>query len=508
MKKNKTRALALVFGLFLFGGFGLYAETIKICDDVKVPPVLDPLKLFDDKSYNLLQQIFDCLVEFDNNGNLKPALALSWTQVDPLTLRFHLRPDVVFHNGEPFNADSVRLTIERHLDPDRKFPGVGFVSSIAKVNVIDPLTVDIVTHFPDSLLLRRLAGFVMMLPPDAYEQPSFGEHPIGTGPYVFNQQTENGTILLTKNSKYWENNPKSADFIEFHFIHPEKQVDALLSGEIDLITDLPGTFTYAVASNQNTKVIKRKTFYTVTGNFNTGRKPLNDVRVRRAINYAINKDDLIRYDVLGNGGIIAGLSMDGEIGHDSTLRPYDFNIEKAKLLLREAQVPLPIKLKTIVKAQGNRTAGILRENLAKVGIELEIENVSGGELVQKMASKDFDLGITGFSDILGHVFFPQSVLFYSKSPFSLISDPEYDEKLEAMVMELDMEKHVVLAKALDRYVHDQALSIFTYQQIRTFGASEFVDFQPTVVNRLYCKRIKIVRSGKTLGGNKDANVKY
>jgi peptide/nickel transport system substrate-binding protein len=470
----------------------LYAASLRICDDVKDPPTLDPVRVFDDKSYNLLQQIFDGLIQFDAQGRLRPGLALSWERLDPLTMRFHLRPGVRFHNGEVFDAEAVRLTLERHLDPARQFPGLGFANTISEARVRDPLTVDIITHVPDSLLLRRLATFFLMLPPKAYDAPGFGANPIGTGAYRFKKWVKGQYVALERNENHWEHKPSAPREVEFHFVPAEKQVSLLLLGDLDMVTDLPGTFTYKVASSHKTKVIKKETYYLVTGHFNTGKGILRDVRVRKAINYAVNKRDLIRYDVLGNGIALAGLSMPGEIGHNSNLRPYEYNPEKAKALLAEAGVVLPITLKVSTKVQGSRAAQVLKENLGKVGVRLDIyRTMTDAETIQNKDSQEMDMGIAGFPDVMGHVYFPQSILLYSKSPFSLHNDPEYDRRLEGLVATLDPEEHEKLAAELDRYVHEQALAIFMYQLIRTYGVSRAIDFAPSVTSRLYCNRIQV-----------------
>jgi peptide/nickel transport system substrate-binding protein len=270
------------------------------------------------------------------------------------------------------------------------------------------------------------------------------------------------------------------------FIPVERQLEMLLDGRLDIVTELPGTATLRVSRHPETQVVKKATFYTVCATFNTSRGPLADVRVRRAINYAINKRDLVRYDLLGNGRIIASLSMPGEVGHDPSLEPYAYDPEKARQLLKETGLPLPLKLKTLIKVQGGRTAHILEQQLKAVGIDLDIYGVTtDADAIRDMASKDFDVGISGFPDVMGHVFFVQSIMIYSKSPFSVHRDPDYDRRLEAMVGELDPAAHERLARDLDRYVYDQSLSLFTYQQVRTYGVSRRVDFVPYVTGRLH-----------------------
>jgi peptide/nickel transport system substrate-binding protein len=487
MRRFAALALAAVLA-----ASGAEARPLVVCDDVTEPLHLDPLRVFTEKSYNLLQQIFDGLVHFDADGRIVPALATSWEQVDPVTVRFRLRPGVRFHNGEPFDAASVRFTLQRHLDPAAGFPGLGFIATIKDAVVVDPLTVDIVTVMPDSLLLRRLAGFVLVLPPKAYGDPGFGRRPVGTGPYRFAEWVPGQRVTLERNAEYWNYRQASPDGLVFRFVPAEQQLELLLKGDLDLVTDLPGTATLRVSENSGTKVVKKEAFYTVSATFDTSEGPLRDLRVRQAINHAVNKQELIRYDLMGNGRVIAGLSMPGEAGHNPDLEPYAYDPKKARQLLKEAGFDAPVRLTALIKVQGGRTAGILKQHLKNVGLELDIADVTtDADALRKLAAKEVDMGITGLADVMGHLFFPQSIVLYSRSPFSLNNDPEYDRRLEAMVVELDPAKHEKLARELDAYVHAQALSIFTYQQIRTYGVSRKVEFVPTVTGRLYCHRISV-----------------
>ena len=483
---NKPQLWLIILLLSGFNQQRLSAKPLIVCDDVTDPVSLDPLRVFSDKGHDIMQQIFDGLVQFDPEGRITPALAVSWEQVNPLTMRFYLRQGVRFHNGEPLDAEAVRFTFERLLDPAVKFPGAGFLATTDRAVVIDSTTVDIITLFPDSLLLRRLAWFIFIIPPKAGLEPGFGTHPIGTGPFRFVSWEKGFKIHLKKKTDYWMQRPAAPDEIVFRFIPTEDQLELLLNGELDIMAELPGTSTLKVTTNPTTKVVKKATFYTVSANLNTTRAPLNDIRIRQAMNYAINKEELVRYDLLGNGYVIASLSMPGEVGYNPALKPYKHNPKKARELLKEAGVVLPLKLKTITKAQGERTARIIAKQLQAVGIQLDIYRVTtDADVIRDMADNDIDMGIAGLPDAMGHICFLQSIMLYSKSPFSLQKNPEYDRRLEAVISELDSGKHERMAQELDRYVYEQALSLFTYQRLRTYGVSRRVDFNPSVTGRLY-----------------------
>jgi len=494
--KRKMR-LGLALGLLLNICCGLRAQQpLVVCDDVTDPPTLNPLQVFSDKGHSIIQQIFDGLVQFDPDGRIEPALAISWKQINPLTMRFYLRTDVRFHNGEPFNAEAVRFTLGRLLDPAVQYPGYGLINTIDYAVVIDTWTVDIVTHMPDSLLLRRLAGYVFIIPPKASLQSDFGSHPIGTGPYRFESWTKGEYISLSRNLDHWLKRADAPVGLEFRFIPTERQLDLLLNGKLDILTDLPGTATLKVTVNPKTQVVKKATFYTMLATFNISRGPLKILQVRQAMNYAINKDELIRYDLLGNGLIIASLSMPGEVGHDPMLRPYAYDPQKARSLLKETGLPLPIRLKVLTKAQGERTARIIAKQLQAVGIEWEIYGVTtDANVIRDLASRDIDLSLASVPDVMGHIAFLQSIGLYSRSPFSLQKNSDYDRRLEGVIMELDPGKHEKAAQELDRYVYDQALSLFTYQRIRTYGVSRRIKFIPNVTGRLYLYQNQSVMEG-------------
>ena len=470
---------------------GLSAQTaLNICDDVMPPPTLNPLKELSEKNHTIIQQMFEGLVRLDTEGRIEPALAVKWRWVDPLTLEFSLRDGVRFHNGEVFDAEAVRFSVDRFRDPQGGFPGAGFLQSIEKVEVADRLTVRIKTRSPDGILLNLLAGLVSMLPPRytaALKDPSeFEANPVGTGAFHFKAWDKKGArLLLEANPDYWlKGQPKFRELI-FHFLPVEQQVDKLLNGQLDIVTELPGTDTLRVTKSGSSKIIKKESFYTVASSINGTSGPLADKRVRQAVNYAINKEELIRYDVLGNGKPLASLSMAGELGHNPTLKPYPYDPKKAQELLREAGYPKGLRLKAVVKAQGKRTMQIISKQLQRVGITVDIHETNDANVIQDIQKGGWDFTFGGCPNPLGHSFFIQFIFLSSLSPYSLLKDKVYDEMLQKMVSTLDPAKQQEAGEELDRYIHEQAFSLFTYQRIKTYGVRKTVDFAPSITGMPY-----------------------
>jgi peptide/nickel transport system substrate-binding protein len=496
MKWRQLAAACLVTVLSVVPAFA--GGTLVVCDDVQDPMTLDPQKQFSEKNHTIVQQIFDGLVRFNKDGKIEPALATEWTmptKEDPFRWRFKLRQGVAFHNGEPFNAEAVRFSIMRYFDPATHAPApfapaAPFISTIKAVEVVDGYTVDIVTGpFPDGLLLNRLAGFVVMVPPKYVNEngsDALHNHPVGTGAFRFEKWNKGQSIELSANKSYWLEGSPKLDKLVFRFIKAEDQAKALLAGEVDLVTELPGTLTTEVMQNTGTRVEKKKAFWTIGASFNTTEGPLADVRVRKALNLAINRDDLIRYDSRGNGVAIASLTMDGEEGHNPDLKPYPYDVEQAKKLLAEAGVKTPLVLKTIIRAQAQRTVSILAAQLKQIGVQLDVKAaLSDAEVMGGIQSEKWDVTIGALPDPMCHSFFAQSILLFSQSPFSVHKNPEFDQKLGMMMTQLDPGLRTKLGQELDAYVHENALSLFTYQKVKTYGLNRKVRFEPYISGMPY-----------------------
>ena len=444
---------------------------------------MDPHKQFSEKNHTLLQQVYEGLVRFDADGKIEPGLAESWERKDPLRMRFKLRKGVRFHDGEPFDSKAVVFTISRYLAPETRFPAYGFINSIEKAEAVDEHTVDIITKYPDGLLLNRLAGFILIMAPDFIAkngEQALQSRSAGTGPFILDRWEKEKAVVLKKNPDYWNTGYPKIDELRFIFLPAKDQMAALLQGKVDLITEMPGTYTQQAKAHPGTDVLKQETLYAVVGAFNTSRPPLTDKRVRQALAHAINKELFIRYDLMGNGRVLAGLAMPGEIGYDPGLQPYTYSPKKAASLLRQAGVPKGAKLKAFIQAQSERTARILASQLKDVGIDLQIEQITpDADVIAKIRQGDWDMTVAGLPNPMAHSFFIPTTLLSSQSPFSIHKDPAFDERLKQITTELDPNQAAVLAKKLDRFIQEEALCLFSFQKIRTYGISKKVHFTPS-----------------------------
>jgi peptide/nickel transport system substrate-binding protein len=493
--RGKTVFFSIVF-LVLASGIWAEPKTdrLVVCDDVADPATLDPQKQFSEKNHTVVQQIYEGLVRFDTEGKIEPALAVSWKRIDPLKMRFILRNGVVFHSGEPFTAEAVRYSVNRYLDPHTGFPAVGFINSLDRVDIIDDHTVDVVTKFPDGLLLNRLAGFILIVPPEKIgegEMQHFDEKPNGTGPFMFSSWERGEQIILKANPDYWMPGFPSFNELVFRFVPSDRQMDLLFRGEIDVMTELPGTMTTRIMSQGRARVVKKNSFWTVGSTLNINRYPLSNVTFRKALNLAINREEIVRYDSFGNGEILATMSMPGEGGHNPRLNPYSFDVEQAKRYLSGIGISTPTVLKTLVRVHGLRSAKIIQAQLKRINVNLDIRKVeTDADVIRAIQSEDWDLAIAGLPDPMCHAFFAQSIFLFSMSPFSLTKDKEIDDKLQAVAMTLDDGEREKRAQDLDLYIYQNALGLFTYQRIKTYAVNRQVIFEPSVSGMPHFFRVR------------------
>ncbi|PIU20485.1 MAG: hypothetical protein COT18_02040 [Elusimicrobia bacterium CG08_land_8_20_14_0_20_59_10] len=482
MKTALLLPLAAV-SVSLFAGTMAHSRDLRVCDDVADPVTLDPQKEFSEKDHVICQQIFDGLVRFDPDGKIEPALAVSWNRVDDTRMRFRLREGVHFHNGEPFDAEAVRFSVARQLDPSTGYPGISFVDSISRVEIVDSHTVDIVAKYPDAILLNRLAGLIVMVPPEYIKEKGaeyFARNPVGTGAFVFQKWEKGGFIRLTANKNYWLKGFPCIEGLVFKFIPYEKQLNALFSGEVDLLTDLPGTQTLKVMEDPGFTVLKKPSFYTMPFAMNLSSGPLSSLKVRKALNHAVDKEALIRYDLRGNGKPIATLSMPGETGHNSALIPYAYDLGKARKLLAGAGYPKGFTLNFLVKKNAERTAKIVASQLRKIGVKLKATLVSDADMIKEFKSGKYDMFIGSSGDPMGHAYFIQAIVLFSGSPFAWGGDSKFDGMLEKMMATVEPGLSGKMAEELDKYVYDNAMSIFTYQKFTVYGFDKELSLTPYV----------------------------
>jgi peptide/nickel transport system substrate-binding protein len=349
----------------------------------------------------------ECLVKIDRTGKIVPWLAERWTESpDHLTYTFVLKRGVKFHNGRELKAADVKFSIDRDMNPETKHPYPRYYESIRDVTVKDDVTVVFALKAPNGNFLLNMArqGSVIY-PREGVE--TMKSAPIGTGPFKLGEWVRGDRIVLVKNPDYHVKGLPKLDRVVIRFIpDPNAAVAALRAGDVDAAM-------FGIGPEHVPDLQKDARFTVITGDttndvilaMNNTRKPFTDVRVRRAMTYAINKDEVVKGAMFGLGRVI-GTNVD-------PLNPYfvdmsremPYDPEKAKKLLAEAGYPNGFDAVLKVPPQYYytvRSGEVIVEQLRKVNVRVKIEQIEWGQWLERIFKRggpnDYDLTIIGHAE--------------------------------------------------------------------------------------------------------------
>lgn len=443
-------------------------------------------------SYSIANQIYDKLLDFDIEGKIIPALAVSWSYIDPLTLELKLREGVEFHNGEPFDAKTVKFSLEYFIG--RNMFASQMLGPIYKVEVVDPHTIRLKTRKKDGLLLQRLAFWSFVYPckyikdngPETVES-----NPIGTGPYILDSGSKDDKVILRKNERYWDKKVVLFDkvIISRKSINGKGYTGNTSDDVAHIIINPEAREAIQIARGGMYKVKKIPSLYEVYGVFNLRNpsSPIHNVKIRKAINLALNREALQRLILKGNGRILSSLSMPGEIGHDASLKPYDFNLLKARSLLAESGYSGTVRIKAGLQPDVSPDSNYIKyliANLRQANIVLEIdENFSLDDIIATNIDSgtsfwNGDMVIGGDPSPYMHSDFVIYQFFVKGALFNMFRSEEFDDLYENASSTLDINEQDSKYKVLDKYIYDNALALFSHQQIRVYAVHKSIDYEP------------------------------
>ena len=362
------------------------------------PPGLDPTAGAASAIAEIVQyNIFETLTKINSNGTVSPLLAEKWeVSPDLKTYTFTLRKGVKFQNGEPFNANAVRFSFERAGGDKSTNKDKRTFAMMDRVAVIDDYTVVILNKQldPDFLFLMGQATAIIVEPKSV---DSNATKPVGTGPYQLSAWAKGSSVTLTKWDGYRSAAAIKMKKVTFRFISdPAAQVAALLAGDVDAFPRVTPRSVPQFKTNAKFQVVvsgsRAKTILAI----NNKKKPLDDVRVRRAICAAIDRKAVIEGAGDGYGAPIGSHYVPGAFGFVDTTGINPFNVNKAKALLAEAGIKTPLTLSLVLPPPPYARQGgeVIAAQLAKIGIVAKIENVEWAQwLSGTYTNKNYDLTI-------------------------------------------------------------------------------------------------------------------
>lgn len=373
---------------------------------------LDPAIGYDWQNWSMIKSLFDGLMDYKpGTTELVPALAESYEiSEDGKTYTFKLRDGVKFHNGRAMTADDVKYSLDRVVKPETKSPGAGFFSNIVGydevtagkadslkgVKVVDPKTVEIDLSQPDAAFLHKMAlNFSFVVPKEAVEKygADFGKHPVGTGAYKMTDWTLGQHLVFEKNADYWEKGLPHLDKITFEF--GQEPIVALLRlqrGEVDIAGDgIPPAKFLEVMNNPDSKknIVEGGQLQTGYITMNTSKKPFDDVKVRQAVNMAIDKRRVIQI-INGRAEPAKEVLPPLMPGYDKDYEGYKFDPDAAKKLLADAGYPDGFETQLYVynTDPNPRIAQAIQRDLATIGIKADIKSLAQANVIAAGGSKD------------------------------------------------------------------------------------------------------------------------
>ena len=444
------------------------------------PDQLDPHKTSAYFSFEVLENVFDTLVEPDANLEMKPALAQSWTvSPDQLVWNFQLRQGVRFHDGSPFTAADVVYSYRRIID--QKLSNVDKFSTVTDVSAPDDHTVVIRVKQPTPNLLTNIGGFkgMAIVSRKNVESGAIATHPVGTGPFAFVSQQSGDSIVLKANPAYWGGAPRIPG-VTFRFItEPSTALSALQAGEIDWTDSVPTQRLSQLKEDDSLRleVTPSNDYWYLA--LNEARAPWNDPRVRQAIAYGIDRQSIVQATSYGSATANQLAIPKGNPWYT----PYDryrYDTDEAKRLL-DAAGAHPTRLDLLVTSEYPETvtaAQVIADDLAPLGIAVGIRTVDFATWLDEQNSGHFDMLMLGW---LGNI--DPDDFYYAQhhtggsSNAQKYSNPEVDRLLDAGRVEANRElRQQDYAKAAT-IIADQVSYLYLYNpsviQAWTTGLSDY-----------------------------------
>ena len=452
----------------------------------------------------ILQHSYEGLVRYNAKYEVEPSLATKWTYISPTQVRFELRKGVKFHDGSPFTADDVIFSYGRVKQPNGTM-GI-YVTGVSEIRKVDSHTVDLILSGPNPILLRNLVNFFIMSEAWAKKnnsvnvadfkskEESFASRNVmGTGPYRITGWTPEQRITMTINNDWWDKHGGNVKEVIYTPIKSDAtRVAALLSGDVDLLTDLPTQDIARLRQDSKLKVVdgpEVRTIYLAPdlgspelkhSNIK-GKNPFADKRVRQALSLAIDREAIRRTTMRGLSIPAALIVAPGVNGHEEALdKPAPANVDAAKKLLADAGYPNGFELR--LNCPNNRYVNDeeICQNVvamwARVGVKAQLAAENMVTFIQKVQNFDSSMYLLGWGVATYDAQYSLQSLIRTRSTgadgnfnFSKISDPVVDRLTDAMKTETDVAKrNAMIREALVR-TRDEMLVIPLHHQVRPWA---------------------------------------
>src|SRR5437773_1039213 len=500
--------LALAVALGLAGAGAALAQDRARTKEVVIglgaePRTMLAVTIVDWTTNTQLEHMYDRLLDRDAKTlKPKPMLATGFKIVNDTTWEFTLRQGVKFHNGEPFSAQSVKATLEYIQNPASKSHYQAYWKAVKEVQIVNDYTVRFVTDKPWPALIDRvsLTDF-LVLPAKALKDlgpEKLAQRPIGTGPFRFVEWKRDERLVMERNPDYWAG-PAEVSRVTFRFI-PEfsARLAALLSGEIDIMKDVPPHVVEAVDRSGRAKVrtaVSSRINYLALVTLKPG--PMQDLRVRRAMSHAVDVDELIAKVLQGRASKICGPLSPANVDY-APVECYKYDPARAQTLFNEAGVD-PAKLQLTLDTPSGRypldkdVSLAIAAQLQRLQIKTNVVVNEWGTHLDKIKNRNTgDLFFLGWGPALNGQGTIQPLFLADQTYSSYGNNKVIDEKIARAVTVMDPKGRAAAYAELQKLVHDEAPWVFLWQQHDLYGVASTVEWTPRADEKVWMYDAKIV----------------
>lgn len=461
---------------------------------------LDPANHRNRTSETVIRNMFDGLVTRGPDMKIVPQIAESWEWIDDTTCVFKIRKGITFHNGEALTAEDVEFTFNRIIKEGgmdgESSPRKGLLGPLESVKMVDEYTVVFKLSKPWTVLLKMLPH-QQIVPKDYLEEvgtEEFRKHPIGAGPFKFVEGKLNERIVLERFDDYYGGSPDLPPVgvaplktVVFDVL-PESstRVAALLSGEIDIIQNVSAVDAPLIEKNPNYVIKYAKGTRAYSLEMNLTKPPFDNLKVRKAMNYAFNRDLLIEMVYGGEGNVFAGPLFPYEEMFDTSLKPYGYNPELAKVLLKEAGYPDGFSIVLDTETDLKETAEIVAGMLSEVGIKVTVRLWEWGVLKPLLLKGErnllFNYWGSSILDPVGYV--DAKFLTDGRGNYSKYSNPEVDRLIAEGAISVDLAERKEIYKKMQRIIYEDVPYIGWSVSSLTGLSADLINWEPIPDSRI------------------------
>jgi peptide/nickel transport system substrate-binding protein len=440
----------------------------------------------DAPTFTILDHMVESLLELTPKGEIVPRLAEKWeVSSDATEFTLKLRKGIKFHDGAPFNAEAVKVTFDRLLDPKVAIRYRFLVAPISTVTVVDEYTVKMKTKMPFAALVSNLTHQATGIQSPESLKASWDKavtKPVGTGAFMFKEWVPGNKFVMARNDNYWGKKALLEEVTWRVIPDDASRVVALETGEVHASVRIPPFDIPRLKANPKLAVMDAASVRTIYLGFNALKEPFNDKRVRQAINYAVNKEAIVKH-VLGGVGRVSDAAISPGIFGYAPIKTYEYNIEKAKALLAEAGFPKGFET-TLHPAVGRyymdaSVCTAVAADLLKVGIKADIKMMEWGtylpSILREKDQVEHKIYMLGWGCVTGDADYGLYTLFHSGEwpkkgmNASFYKNEKLDQVLDGARSTANPEERKKLYKEALTIINEEAPWLFLHSEVQMVG---------------------------------------